>query len=1150
MDPYNKHQVSLRGASTKEISREALLEKVSQERELRNYARRATASAIFIQSVWRCYSVTKKVAVQLQEEWVALVNCHASLITGSWISSVVLRPFLFFVTRLSTQHQKIQTRDIDCMQKCFKILLDSINSSDSRKNFCSLATGTLQERRTWNYQAKKLISLCSFILAHCDKSHAGSQCIVGLTILALRFLVVLTDLKGWKSLSNDMLRDADTAMKNLLWFMGSRNSHLYMSIRRYIDKLDITYSSQINSTVETDERFLITASAVTLALRPFHITNFDVSSIGQLDMCCAAEQYCLCLLTIPWFIQRLPAFLIPALKHQSILSPCFQIFLIRRDKMLSEMLKMDQSDRHDSQKAIPPIGWALTNIICLATGSENGFVDTLDHPSYVQVVITLAENLLAWVDNVGWVKEKKDLQGNVETSAAGIDAVLHDNESLNITYMELFRPVCQQWHLMKLLEIAKTGATSCAAANDKKYLGKLELLDIAYFYSYMLRIFSVFNPMVGSLPVLNLLSFTPGYLLNLWGELENSIFPENGHIAEDNCLRTSKSLVNKKDGILDKRQKQTSKDGANKLVNALHKFTGKSQAGPNYMDTVDGQVDEESSDVWTIESLRYVPQGISKDLSCLLHLFCAAYSHLLLVLDDIEFYEKQVPFTLEQQRRIAAMLNTLVYNGLNHDTGHQNRPLMDSAIRCLHMMYERDCRHQFCPRVLWLSPAKRSRPPIAVAARTHEVLSANMRSDESLTVSSLGSVVTTTPHVFPFEERVEMFREFISMDKVSRKIAGDVAGPGSRSIEIVVRRGHIVEDGFRQLNSLGSRLKSSIHVSFVSECGLPEAGLDYGGLSKEFLTDISKSAFAPEYGLFSQTSTSDRLLIPNAAARYLENGIQMFEFLGRVVGKALYEGILLDYAFSHVFVQKLLGRYSFLDELSTLDPELYRNLMYVKHYDGDVKELCLDFTVTEESFGKRHVIELKPGGGDTSVTNENKMQYVHAMADYKLNRQIFPFSNAFYRGLTDLISPSWLKLFNASEFNQLLSGGRHDIDVDDLRKNTRYTGGYSEGSRTIKLFWEVVEGFEPKERCMLLKFVTSCSRAPLLGFKHLQPSFTIHKVACDSSLWAVIGGQDVERLPSASTCYNTLKLPTYKRSSTLKAKLLYAISSNAGFELS
>lgn len=71
----------------------------------------------------------------------------------------------------------------------------------------------------------------------------------------------------------------------------------------------------------------------------------------------------------------------------------------------------------------------------------------------------------------------------------------------------------------------------------------------------------------------------------------------------------------------------------------------------------------------------------------------------------------------------------------------------------------------------------------------------------------------------------------------------------------------------------------------------------------------------------------------------------MFEFLGRVVGKALYEGILLDYAFSHVFVQKLLGRYSFLDELSTLDPELYRNLMYVKVNLSDDKHChCLSIS--------------------------------------------------------------------------------------------------------------------------------------------------------------------------------------------------------------
>jgi ubiquitin-protein ligase E3 B len=48
----------------------------------------------------------------------------------------------------------------------------------------------------------------------------------------------------------------------------------------------------------------------------------------------------------------------------------------------------------------------------------------------------------------------------------------------------------------------------------------------------------------------------------------------------------------------------------------------------------------------------------------------------------------------------------------------------------------------------------------------------------------------------------------------------------------------------------------------------------------------------------------------------------------------------------------------------------------------------LDFTLTEELGGKRIVHELRPGGKNISVTNENRMQYVHAMADFKLNRQV------------------------------------------------------------------------------------------------------------------------------------------------------------------
>ena len=49
------------------------------------------------------------------------------------------------------------------------------------------------------------------------------------------------------------------------------------------------------------------------------------------------------------------------------------------------------------------------------------------------------------------------------------------------------------------------------------------------------------------------------------------------------------------------------------------------------------------------------------------------YAHLLLVLDDEDFYERQTPFTLPQQRAIAAVLNTLLYHSLVSRTEGNHR---------------------------------------------------------------------------------------------------------------------------------------------------------------------------------------------------------------------------------------------------------------------------------------------------------------------------------------------------------------------------------------------------------------------------------------------------------------------------------------------
>lgn len=160
------------------------------------------------------------------------------------------------------------------------------------------------------------------------------------------------------------------------------------------------------------------------------------------------------------------------------------------------------------------------------------------------------------------------------------------------------------------------------------------------------------------------------------------------------------------------------------------------------------------------------------------------------------------------------------------------------------------------------------------------------------------------------------------------------------------------------------------------------------------------------------------------------------------------------------------------------------------------------------------------------------------MADYRLNKVISKQSYAFAKGLFDIIDIKWLSMFSSQELQKIIGGSSLPIDIDDLRNNSVY-GGFHDNDPTIELFWSVLYEFSVFERQTFLKFVTSVSRPPLLGFKDLKPLFCIRD-----------GGDDTNRLPTASTCINLLILPRYNDKATMKSKLLYAINFCAGFDLS
>ena len=82
---------------------------------------------------------------------------------------------------------------------------------------------------------------------------------------------------------------------------------------------------------------------------------------------------------------------------------------------------------------------------------------------------------------------------------------------------------------------------------------------------------------------------------------------------------------------------------------------------------------------------------------------------------------------------------------------------------------------------------------------------------------------------------------------------------------------------------------------------------------------------------------------------------------GRLFGRTVFEGIVADLPFANFFLCKLLHGHAFLDDLQSLDPALYKNLIFVKHYEGDVEDLCLTLAVDEEVFGQSTTVDLEPG---------------------------------------------------------------------------------------------------------------------------------------------------------------------------------------------
>ena len=315
-----------------------------------------------------------------------------------------------------------------------------------------------------------------------------------------------------------------------------------------------------------------------------------------------------------------------------------------------------------------------------------------------------------------------------------------------------------------------------------------------------------------------------------------------------------------------------------------------------------------------------------------------------------------------------------------------------------------------------------------------------------------------------------------------------------------------------------------------------EGGHDVGGLYRETWTYICKELMSPTLPLLKPP--------PNLAAVYGQNRdswvlnpdatsieqIQMFEFLGKLMGIAARSEGYMDININPMVWKLIVGEIVTIDDYEGLDAMGVKQLREFRALtEQDFKctyTEVLDFTTM--SLSERRV-SLHPAKDEEFVTFATLPRYCDELEQYWLNSMCVQ-ADAVRRGIMTQLPPEMVNLIKWSDLETMVCG-RANIDIKLLRSATD-SNRFSEGENVVKWFWEVLEEFNQEDRKAFLRFVWARNRLPLdlKGFKQRMKLTELST-----------RGDPNRYLPVAHTCFFQIDIPRYSNKVALREKLHYAI---------
>ena len=236
---------------------------------------------------------------------------------------------------------------------------------------------------------------------------------------------------------------------------------------------------------------------------------------------------------------------------------------------------------------------------------------------------------------------------------------------------------------------------------------------------------------------------------------------------------------------------------------------------------------------------------------------------------------------------------------------------------------------------------------------------------------------------------------------------------------IEVKREELLDSSFRAFAMLTRRdMLKPLRIKYSNE-----AGIDSGGLVKDWFLELSRRIVDQNLGLFLRSDASDLYSIDPRASHIHDPDLMVkyFEFVGKFLAKAIVDRQVVDIRFDRTVHLHLLDRMVTLRDLEDMDPQTCKSLQWLLDQPtlvGVMDDLTFSHDM-DMGFGAVETVDLIPQGQTIPVTDDNREAYVHSMVDFnsrvRIKDQVCAISSDAHRAVSVVLSS-----------NVLLPGGGGD----------------------------------------------------------------------------------------------------------------------------